>query len=50
MKRPELTHPDWTDRQCPCCKTTLTKQEIAEGKCIVCKTPNISIREIERLK
>lgn len=38
MKREELKHPDWTDKQCPCCGTTLTKQEIKSEKCIVCKT------------
>jgi len=39
MKHSPLTHPDWTDKQCLHCGTTLTKQEIAVGQCLVCKTP-----------
>ena len=35
----KLKHPDWTDQKCPMCKTTLTKQEVSAGKCIVCKEP-----------
>ena len=34
-----LKHPDWTNKKCHFCKTTLTKQEIKARKCIVCKTP-----------
>ena len=37
MKKPWLKHPDWSDVQCWYCKTTLTKQEVASGKCIMCK-------------
>lgn len=50
MKRLYLTHPDWTDKQCLQCGTTLTKQEIAAGHCFVCKTPNKPLdRFAERL-
>ena len=38
MRRKELKHPDWTDRQCSYCQTTLTKQEVEAGECFVCHT------------